>query len=1215
MAGAPPTGASAAPGRDRAVTVAGDETGLHVLVADSGQNGATYRWRTAATLAENGLDTDLWIGNACVTGDGDRAVVVYAPRAFVDDVDLFDGGGFAAVVDLDRAVVHHLDVRVSLAYFDPGCGPGSAAVLSRLDTGGARATTRLYVVDTRSGRIEHTIRANGQLTSAVPFGSTVAAAGGAGVVRVDNHGRARSLAATKGVPFRLVPDAQGGLGFLVARGERSDVMRVAGGRTERLASGALPDVDLRAGLDGQVFVTGKVRGAFRLPGWQYVDVPAGTSLSGNGRLAVLSSTTYKEAITGSDSEPADGRPDRIYLSTRPVGGKDTTIRQEAVVPAGRPSTPTARSSNGPVSGLALAEPLADDPATTPWDPDRVCAIPRNDPRLMTVQNTAPQAAWAAELAVRGALTITRPTDWNRSGLVSWTPQGMFPPNALAGGGRVPAQTLFGVLAQESNMWQASPHAADGIAGNFNQGGFYGSYGVVDKVEWSKADCGYGAAQVTTGMRIGDPRYTRDQQVAITVDYASNIAAGLQILQAKWNTVRGMNLVMNDGDPRYLENWWGALWAYNSGINPQASTGNTSGCTPGPGCTDADGNWGLGWANNPVNPNYPPNRRMFLQATYDDAKTPGNWSYPERVMGWTATPLLRYNFASKQWERSYGAGTWPSTPPLAQPSRTQFCSAENSCDPAQAMPCGRADLHCWWHVPARWIIDCTQRCGQERLAYSTSAPEPTRPPPYQPRCDRTGLPPAALVIDDRPVTEPSIAPCPKGFFSNAGTFTLTFPTAATSPPTWPAKVDFHHGGTGFAGHFWFAHTRKSDRPNLAVTGRWQLSSPINAWGRVLVHLPEHGAHTAQAHYRIYTAAGVQDRFIPTRYWPNDAWVNLGVFDFTSGTPAVELTSVTRDGTGELDVAYDAVAFVPLAAKPEHFIVVMGDSYTSGEGAEGYDPVSDNNGNDPALRNACHRSKDAWGRLLTLPDSTASLGARAAALDSSLDFQFIACANARTHHVLPYGTINGLGQSSADNFHEVPQISSGFLDANTTLVMLTIGGNDAGFSEVLRDCVLGTCAFDPDTERQYTTRIRGPVRTSIEQTLLWIRQAAPNARVVLVGYPLLFSDNHDDCTDLISDPEAAVMNRLGTVLAEQMAQAVSNVGGAGMRFHFSDPLPAFTGRGACTPGALLNGPIMIGDPDPGDTDGLPRAGSFHPNAGGTHAYASTLQNTLAQIGYRN
>jgi len=67
---------------DRAVTVSGDKDGLHVLAAEESSG---YRWRTVATLAEAGFDTTQWIGDACVTGSGRRAVVVYAPREFTNN--------------------------------------------------------------------------------------------------------------------------------------------------------------------------------------------------------------------------------------------------------------------------------------------------------------------------------------------------------------------------------------------------------------------------------------------------------------------------------------------------------------------------------------------------------------------------------------------------------------------------------------------------------------------------------------------------------------------------------------------------------------------------------------------------------------------------------------------------------------------------------------------------------------------------------------------------------------------------------------------------------------------------------------------------------------------------------------------------------------------------------------------------------------------------
>jgi len=116
---------------ERVVTTSGDDVGFHVLVADEHD---AYRCRTAATLREPGLLTDQWIGQLRVTGSGRRAVVVYAPRQSINREEMMDRGAFAAAVDLGTDAVSRLRTRVTLAYYNPGCGKGEDAVVSRLET-------------------------------------------------------------------------------------------------------------------------------------------------------------------------------------------------------------------------------------------------------------------------------------------------------------------------------------------------------------------------------------------------------------------------------------------------------------------------------------------------------------------------------------------------------------------------------------------------------------------------------------------------------------------------------------------------------------------------------------------------------------------------------------------------------------------------------------------------------------------------------------------------------------------------------------------------------------------------------------------------------------------------------------------------------------------------------------------------------------------------
>src|SRR5262249_10111829 len=149
---------------------------------------------------------------------------------------------------------------------------------------------------------------------------------------------------------------------------------------------------------------------------------------------------------------------------------------------------------------------------------------------------------------------------------------------------VPREILEGVMAQESNWHQASPHAVPGIPGNPYIPDYYG-FNKSGTIDYTQADCGYGLGQITDGMQapsLSTPPSVIQQRVA--VDYAENVAATAYFLTAKWDQLTTAGIVMNRNDPTRLEEWYFAVWAYNSGVNPQASTGGT-GCTPSPNCHD------------------------------------------------------------------------------------------------------------------------------------------------------------------------------------------------------------------------------------------------------------------------------------------------------------------------------------------------------------------------------------------------------------------------------------------------------------------------------------------------------------------------------------------------------------------------------------------------------------------------------------------------------
>jgi hypothetical protein len=903
---------------DRAWTTSGDADGLHVLVADGAQG---YRWRTAATLAEPGVETDQWIGNACVTGSGERAVVVYAPRAFTNKAELAGRGGFTAVVDLRNGAVRKLSARSSLAYFTPACGPDESVVLTQEGNDDLGAT-RLLRLDAATGAVAAPIEVPGQLTSAVPTRDGIVAAEPGGLVRVADDGKRSLLAPAAGVPFEVAADADGGVVFLQREQDRAVVKRVAAGRTTTLADGRLTDVGVTSGRGGRVFVTGAKQAKESAPASvSLVDVPKDAVLSSEGAVAVTSVRKTKQADPRLPAEdPTAPQPVNIGVKSLRTG--------KSVDLAATPSPAVADAAGEQVAAAAA---VADNPADLA---ERVCSVPRNDPANQAMQPKPRQVEWAVDQAVRGALTVSRPANWKNLGMPAYTPQGLFPSIPLDGGGFVPAQVMLGIAAQESNLWQAAKVAVPGVTANPLIGNYYGIdyYNGTEAddwtIRWDKADCGYGITQITDHMRLAgkekgpdDIAWPYQQQRAVALDFATNVAAGLRTLQAKWNQLRQAGMTLNNGKPEKIENWFLAAWAYNSGLHPDSHDGQA---------------WGLGWLNNPANPRYPANRAPFLETSYEDAAHPGQWPYPEKVLGWAGHPIealespgtLVSGYRAAWWNGD--AETGPLNRRGVKPPVNQFCGPGNSCFPDRpkvtpdapdvvgepAGPCyhtdsaGRYDLKCWFHGSTLWKEDCDLTCGNELLRFDPGYAYQDDATSYPPSCTLAGLPAGALVVDDVPDSAPSARPGCGHPWTNAGAFTFSYRDDGTGH--FPGKVDTHQIGGGFGGHFWFTHTRTAtaEGGRLEVRGTWRLNQARTGPMKVLVALPDHGAQTDLASYRVNAAGGGRDQVLPQ---PGDGnrWLSLGTYMFDGVVPEVTLSSVAEDGDGTKDIAFDAVAFVPIA----------------------------------------------------------------------------------------------------------------------------------------------------------------------------------------------------------------------------------------------------------------------------------------------------------------
>jgi lysophospholipase L1-like esterase len=217
------------------------------------------------------------------------------------------------------------------------------------------------------------------------------------------------------------------------------------------------------------------------------------------------------------------------------------------------------------------------------------------------------------------------------------------------------------------------------------------------------------------------------------------------------------------------------------------------------------------------------------------------------------------------------------------------------------------------------------------------------------------------------------------------------------------------------------------------------------------------------------------------------------------------------------------------------VALGDSYSSGLGAGDYE------------ESGCRRSAAAFPAIVAAPRT----GTTATS---------VACAGARIGDVLD-DQVQALGK-------------------DTTLVTITIGGNDAGFSSVLTRCALPmwVARCGPPVERARRV-VRDTLPSRLDRLYAEIRRRAPAATVVVAGYPRLF--NGDDCgpVTFFSHQDQRLLDGTSDLLRGVLR---ARAGAAG--FRFADVTPAFRGHAVCDDVEWLNGLSH------------PLRESFHPNAAG-------------------
>lgn len=237
----------------------------------------------------------------------------------------------------------------------------------------------------------------------------------------------------------------------------------------------------------------------------------------------------------------------------------------------------------------------------------------------------------------------------------------------------------------------------------------------------------------------------------------------------------------------------------------------------------------------------------------------------------------------------------------------------------------------------------------------------------------------------------------------------------------------------------------------------------------------------------------------------------------------------------------------AAAPVY--VALGDSYSSGTGTRDY--IDDGT--------TCQRSTYAYPALI--------------AAAQRYDLNFRACSGAKVP--------------------DVTNTQLGALSTGTSYVTVSVGGNDAGFADVLTTCAQPWWAADcdgaiDDAQAYINNILPGALATLYGK----IRTRAPYAKVVVVGYPRIFMGEDCNAGTWFSPSEMTRLNATADLLNSTTGQQASTAG-----FSFANPTSRFIGHAVCDDPEWVNGLSS------------PISESYHPNKPGhSSGYTPTVSGPL-------
>jgi hypothetical protein len=140
-----------------------------------------------------------------------------------------------------------------------------------------------------------------------------------------------------------------------------------------------------------------------------------------------------------------------------------------------------------------------------------------------------------------------------------------------------------------------------------------------------------------------------------------------------------------------------------------------------------------------------------------------------------------------------------------------------------------------------------------------------------------------------------------------------------------------------------------------------------------------------------------------------------------------------------------------------------------------------------------------------------------------------------------------------------------------VTITIGGNDVDFSEIVSDAALKSTKFDSTLYDKINKRLNdfykpGSTHDKIKQAYKNIEDAAPNATILVAGYPELLYEK--DIPIFFNEEECRFINEAVRIFNAYIEALVIECRAENMKIEFCPVLDEFKKHQAYAPDPYLN-----------------------------------------------